>query len=97
METVETFFQWLNQSHGINLTIGYDAWDRGQFFGGLWMTVKLSVLSILFSLLVGVTGAWAQGSPYFALRAPVGLFVTFFRNHHRLCSYTSSFSRSDRC
>ena len=80
METVETFFQWLNQSHGINLTIGYDAWDRGQFFGGLWMTVKLSVLSILLSLLVGVTGAWAQGSPYFALRAPVALFVTFFRN-----------------
>lgn len=80
METVETFFQWLNQSHGVNLSIGYDDWDRAKFLGGLWMTVKLSVLSIVFSLLVGVTGAWAQGSSYLAMRAPVGLFVTFFRN-----------------
>lgn len=80
MESVETFFQWLYQSHGINLTIGYDAWDRAQFLGGLWMTVKLSVLSILFSLAVGAAGAWAQGSPHLALRVPVGLFVTFFRN-----------------
>ena len=80
METVETFFLWLNLSQGINLTIGYDAWDRAQFLGGLWVTVKLSVLSILFSLLVGVTGAWAQGSTYLVLRAPVGLFVAFFRN-----------------
>lgn len=80
METVETFFQWLRQSQGINLSIGYDDWDRAQFIGGLWMTIKLSVLSILFSLLVGVTGAWAQGSPFLLLRAPVGVFVTFFRN-----------------
>lgn len=80
METVETFFQWLRQSHGINLTIGYDAWDRAQFLSGLWMTVKLSVLSILFSLLVGVVGAWAQGAQSRLLRLPVGLFVTFFRN-----------------
>lgn len=80
VETVEAFFLWLHQSHRINLTIGYDAWDRAQFLGGLWMTVKLSVLSILFSLLVGVVGAWAQGSPFRILRATVGLFVTFFRN-----------------
>lgn len=80
METVETFFQWLRQSYGLKISIGYDAWDRAQFLGGLWMTVKLSVLSIIFSLLVGMIGAFAQGSKYLILRAPVGLFVTFFRN-----------------
>lgn len=80
VETVESFFLWLYQSHGINLSIGYDAWDRGQFLAGLWMTVKLSVLSIFFSLVVGVVGAWAQGSPFVLLRAGVGMFVTFFRN-----------------
>lgn len=80
METVEAFFQWLYSAHGINITIGYDAWDRAQFLGGLWMTVKLSVLSIILSLIVGVIGAWAQGSPWLILRAPIALFVTFFRN-----------------
>lgn len=80
MEAVQSFFLWLQQSHGINLTIGYDDWDRAQFLDGLWMTVKLSVLSIFFSLIVGVTGAWAQGSPFLLLRAVVGMFVTFFRN-----------------
>ena len=80
METIELYFLWLKQSQGINLSIGYDAWDRAQFFGGVWLTVQLSVLSILFSLIVGVVGAWAQGSPWLIIRAPVGLFVTFFRN-----------------
>jgi polar amino acid transport system permease protein len=80
VETVETFFLWLYQSHGIDLTIGYDAWDRTQFLNGLWMTIKLSVLSIFFSLIVGVVGAWAQGSPIRVLRLSIGMFVTFFRN-----------------
>lgn len=80
METVEAFFQWLRQSYGLKISIGYDAWDRAQFLGGLWMTVKLSVLSIVFSLIVGVIGAFAQGSKLLILRAPVGIFVTFFRN-----------------
>lgn len=80
MEFVETFFQWLRASYGIKITVGYDAWDQAQFLAGLWMTVKLSVLSIGFSLIVGVIGAWAQGSPFVVLRAFVGAFVTFFRN-----------------
>ena len=80
MEAVDAFFLWLKQSQGINLTIGYDAWDRGLFFSGLWITVQLSLLSIVFSLIVGMIGAWAQGARSLWLRAPVGLFVTFFRN-----------------
>ena len=40
METIELYFLWLKQSQGINLSIGYDAWDRAQFFGGVWLTVR---------------------------------------------------------
>ncbi|MFT3688643.1 hypothetical protein [Paenirhodobacter sp.] len=67
METIETFFQWIYQSHGINLSIGDGAWNRAQFLGGLWVMVKLS---ILLSLAVGVaeTGRrvrriWRCGHP----------------------------------
>ena len=80
MTSVEAFFEMLYDVHGINVTIGYDSWDRGQFLDGLWLTVQLSVLSIFFSLLVGAIGAWAQGSPLRIIRALVGGFVTFFRN-----------------
>lgn len=91
METFEAFFNWLHQDFGINLTIGYDAYDRGLFIAGLQMTVKLSVLSIFFSLIIGGIGAAAQGSPSRTLRALVGFFVVFFfATHHRLCSFTSS-------
>lgn len=80
MDGFEAFFQMLYDTHGIDLTIGYDAWDRKQFLNGLWITVQLSVLSIFFSLVIGAIGAWAQGSPVRALRWFVGAFVTFFRN-----------------
>jgi polar amino acid transport system permease protein len=80
LETFEAFFNWLHQDFGINLTIGYDAYDRGLFISGLWMTVKLSVLSIFFSLIIGGIGAAVQGSPSRTLRVLVGSFVAFFRN-----------------
>ncbi len=80
MEGIKAFFLSLNQDFGINLSIVYNDWDRGQFLLGLSNTVKLSVLSVLFSVLIGAVGAWAQGSPLRAIRVVVGAFVTFFRN-----------------
>lgn len=80
MEFLDQFFHWLKQAHGVNLTIGYDDYDRGRFFTGFWTTIKLSSLSIVFSLIVGAIGAGVQGSPNRSLRMLVGLFVSFFRN-----------------
>ncbi len=80
MESFEAFFSWLYSDHGINLTIGYDSYDRGRFLDGVWTTIKLSVLSILFSLIIGAVGAWVQGSPLRILRVFIGFFIAFFRN-----------------
>lgn len=80
METLEAFFNWLYQDYRINLTIGYDAYDRSRYISGLLMTVKLSLLSIFFSLIIGGIGAAVQGSPSRTLRVLVGFFVAFFRN-----------------
>jgi polar amino acid transport system permease protein len=80
MDAFEAFFEWLRSEHRINLTIGYDWYDRERFLAGLWTTIQLSGLSILFSLIVGAIGAGVQGSPSRALRVLVGFFVAFFRN-----------------
>jgi len=80
MDGLEHFFEWLYREEGINLTIGYDSYDRGLFLAGIWMTLQLSVLSIVFSTMIGIVGAWAQGSPSVILRAIVGSFIAFFRN-----------------
>ncbi len=80
MEGFEQFFSWLYSEYGINLTIGYDAYDRNRFLNGIWTTALLSVLSIFFSLIIGAIGAWAQGSPFRVLRVFIGAFIAFFRN-----------------
>ena len=80
MEAFEEFFRLLRADYGIDLTIAYDEFDRTRFLWGVWTTIKLSVLSIFFSLIIGAVGAWVQGSPWRILRALVGFFIAFFRN-----------------
>ena len=62
MQFVWEWFRWLHDTTGINLTIFYDAFDRGRFASGFWMTVKLSVTCIVLSVLIGIAGAWVQRS-----------------------------------
>ncbi len=80
MEEIEVFFHWLYQAYGLNISIGYDAYDRGQYLSGLWTTIKLSVLCIGLSLLIGVVGAWAQGIRFAPFRWVMHAYVAFFRN-----------------
>jgi polar amino acid transport system permease protein len=80
MEAVADFFRWVNDAHGINLSIGFDPYDRQRFLLGLWTTVKLSAICIVASLVIGVVGAWAQGARSRLLRAAVQGYVQFFRN-----------------
>jgi polar amino acid transport system permease protein len=80
MQDVWDWFRWLNQATGINLTIFYDAFDRGRFVAGFLTTVKLSAICIVLSVLIGVAGAWIQGSRYRIPRAVVYWYIQAFRN-----------------
>ena len=80
MEGLESFFRWLHQAHGLNFSVGYDPYDRAQYLSGLWTTIKLSILCIGASLIIGVLGAWAQGARFAFVRWAVHGFVAFFRN-----------------
>lgn len=54
------------------------SWNR--IVEGLYYTVMLSVACVIFSVIIGIVGAWAQGSPSRILRAIVQGYIQFFRN-----------------
>ncbi|UUX49512.1 amino acid ABC transporter permease [Nisaea acidiphila] len=53
-------------------------WER--VVEGFWVTLQLSVACVIFSVLIGIVGAWAQGSPNRILRSVVQGYIQFFRN-----------------
>lgn len=60
---------WLRETAGLDLTIVYDAYDRGRFLKGLLQSLLLIVLSVIGSLLVGVAGALLSESRWRKLSA----------------------------
>ena len=58
----------------------YDDRQQGKVLAGLWMTVQLSVLCLIFSVIIGLVGAWMQGSRSAWVRALVAGYIQFFRN-----------------
>jgi polar amino acid transport system permease protein len=74
------WFRWLYETTGINLTIFYDAYDRGRFFDGFLTSLELMASCIVLSVIVGIVGAWVQGSRFKILRLVVGGYIQIFRN-----------------
>lgn len=58
----------------------YDAHQMKRVLTGLWMTVELSVFCLVFSVIIGIVGAWAQGAKSRLLRGAVEVYIQFFRN-----------------
>lgn len=80
VDTVQAIGCWLDATTGINLTILHDETDRTKFISGIGMTIYLSVISLFFSVIIGVIGAWAQGSDYKWIRLLINGFIVIFRN-----------------
>jgi polar amino acid transport system permease protein len=80
MDSIADWFLWLYQETGINLTIVYDPFDRGRFVEGFLTTVWLSLVCLVFSVVIGVVGAWLQGSHLVWTRRIVQGYIQFFRN-----------------
>ena len=80
MEFFWAWFRWLHAATGINLTIFYDAFDRGRFASGFLMTVELSAICIVLSVMIGIAGAWLQRSRLRFTRHVIYWYIQFFRN-----------------
>jgi polar amino acid transport system permease protein len=80
MQRLWDWFRWLRDATGINLTIFYDAFDRARFVSGFLTTLELSAICIVLSVLIGIGGAWLQGSRLRLVRHVVYWYIQCFRN-----------------
>lgn len=80
MNAIAAWFKHLYQTTGINLTIAYDPFDRARFLHGLLVTIELSVICVIASIIVGIVGAWLQGSKLTWTRRFVQGYIQLFRN-----------------
>ncbi|HUZ62194.1 MAG TPA: amino acid ABC transporter permease [Acetobacteraceae bacterium] len=80
MNVIAAWFKQLYQTTGINLTIFYDPFDRARFLHGFLVTIELSVICLVASMIVGVIGAWLQGSRLVWTRRIVQGYIQLFRN-----------------
>jgi polar amino acid transport system permease protein len=58
----------------------YQPMQQGKVLSGIWMTIKLSIACLILSMIIGVLGAFAQGSRNVILRSIVQGYIQFFRN-----------------
>lgn len=63
-----------------NFIFFYEERQFDRVLEGLWVTIQLSVACVLLSVVIGVVGAWMQGSPSRLVRAVVQGYIQFFRN-----------------
>jgi polar amino acid transport system permease protein len=80
MNEIAAWFRHLNDAYGINFTIFYDPFDQARFLGGLLVTLELCGVTIVASILVGIVGAWLQGSRLTWTRRFVQGYIQLFRN-----------------
>lgn len=80
---MDNFFEWfkvLYDETGINLPFLYDSYDRNRMTDGFLMTIKLSLVCLFFSTIIGIIGAWLQGSSLKWTRRIVNGYIQLFRN-----------------
>ncbi|HEX3710871.1 MAG TPA: amino acid ABC transporter permease [Pseudolabrys sp.] len=80
LQPIWHWFRELHESTGINLTIFYDPFDRARFFYGFLTSIRLMAVCVICSVVIGVVGAWIQGSRLRLLRLTTQGYIQFFRN-----------------
>lgn len=80
MLEITEWFRALAETSGINLTIVYDSYDRERMLNGFINTIILSGICLVLSVVIGVVGAWLQGSSLKWTRRIVYGYIQFFRN-----------------
>ncbi len=80
LQPIWDWFRVLHDTTGINLTIFYDSFDRARFLNGFLTSVRLMSVCLVCSVVIGVIGAWIQGSRLRTLRLITQGYIQFFRN-----------------
>ncbi len=76
MQPIYDWFREFYERTGINLTFIYDDFDRARMVKGFFLTLELSVITIILSILIGIAGAWLQGSKLVWMRRIIAGFIS---------------------
>jgi polar amino acid transport system permease protein len=79
-DEIAPFFQNLYDETGWNFIIFYEQYEYDRFISAVWVSLKLIVACLLFSLVVGIVGAWAQGAKSRIIRLGMAGYIQIFRN-----------------
>lgn len=80
-ESIQSFFRELAETHPKwNFIYLYDPVQTERVVEGFWMTLQLSLSCVVLSVVIGVVGAWLQGSHLKVVRAVMQGYIQFFRN-----------------
>lgn len=80
LDLLSGFFKRLYEDTGFNFVIFYEQYEYERFIEAIWVSIQLIFACIIFSLIVGIVGAWAQGSKSRWLRRVVAGYIQIFRN-----------------
>ncbi len=80
MDLFADVFRNLYDTTGLNFVIFYEAYEYERFVTAIWISLKLIVICLILSLIVGIVGAWAQGAKSRVLRLAMAGYIQFFRN-----------------
>ena len=80
LKLLSEYFKRLYDETGLNFVIFYEQYEYDRFIEAIFVSIKLIVACLIFSLMVGIIGAWAQGSKSRWLRHGVAGYIQFFRN-----------------
>jgi polar amino acid transport system permease protein len=80
VELFADFFRDLYDTTGLNFVIFYEAYEYERFVAAIWISLKLIVICLVLSLIVGIAGAWAQGAQSRIVRLGMAGYIQFFRN-----------------
>ena len=81
MEYLADFFRHIAEEYPRwNFIWMYQPVQQGKILSGIWMTIQLSVACLLLSVVIGILGAFAQGSRNVLLRNFIQGYIQFFRN-----------------
>ncbi len=74
------FYDLAQESPRWNFIYFYDPSQTERVVDGLLMTLQLSVICVVFSVVIGVIGAWIQGAHSAIARNLMQGYIQFFRN-----------------
>lgn len=81
LEKFQLFFSELAETHPKwNFIFFYDPVQFDRLVSGLRVTLELSIACVVFSVVIGLVGAWLQRSPIKIVRYLVQGYIQFFRN-----------------